>query len=489
MVRHSVALVLLSVVLAGSAAADAAAASASSDDAPVAARPVLPDPLPPGVEGGVIETPVGPARWVHLTGEATTPTEQVVPVERFGDRLLYVGYGGCADEQQDPPCDLPGDPPFLETAPDALAPHTSHPLPGTPQEIFPVVDGATLWLSTVAPRGLWRTTDLQHWEPVDLASLAPEPLGGQTWHASSGTNRLITADGVTLLDVWWYLDDPGALVGTPGVEAMYPEPVGDGVYQLRQSDWGGPVAAPDGELGTVRVEVHAAGLRFRSMSGELLADLPGLDQAFVDDWAAYRSVLRSGLVRIGPDGVSLPDLPGREARSPLAVLPVAEGWLAASLGLQAGPIQTWHSVDGTTWEPGPPLGDADGPFRARSVLADTWHRPAILQVDLEDGRRLGSIDGVRWEPIPPFADTSSRLSSGAWVRWQGMEAPKVSRDGTTWRPAGDVTAAWTPDRDQEGGSWHGASSAVDDARFQLWDREGSPATRDVWILDFAPTPP
>ena len=42
---------------------------------------------------------------------------------------------------------------------------------------------------------------------------------------------------------------------------------------------------------------------------------------------------------------------------------------------------------------------------------------------------------------------------------------------------------------QEGGSWHGMSSAVDDARFQLWERDGTPATRELWILDFAPSPP
>ncbi|MFN8622115.1 MAG: hypothetical protein U0869_15395 [Chloroflexota bacterium] len=415
-----------------------------------------------------------------------------MPLARFGDQLLYVGNTICADKGQVPPCDAPGEPPFLETAPDAFAPHTDHPLPVDAQVVLPIFDGPTLWLTTEDPDGLWRTTDLDHWERIDLASVAPAPLAGQAWHASTGSAPIITADGVSLLNVFWHLDDPGRLVGAPGVAAIYPERIGDGVYQLRQSDWRGPVPSPSTELGTVRVEVDADGLRFRSTDGGLLSELPGLGQAFVDDWAAHHAIGRSDVVRIGPDGMTVPTLPGRPVSGYVAVLPVAGGWLAAALDGDPGPVLTWRSVDGATWAPGPPLGDADGPFQASSVVVDGWHRAPTLVVGLDEAGSVASTDGEHWEPIPSlsaFLDTT-RLSSGGWLRWQWIDAPQVSTDGSTWQPASDLTQGWVPDFSGESGTgFGGTSSIVDDARFRLVDQENAPFTRDVWILDFAPAAP
>ncbi|MFN8622790.1 MAG: hypothetical protein U0869_18800 [Chloroflexota bacterium] len=483
------------LVVAGDQLRSAPAPTLASDASPlpapaaVSVRPVLPVPLPSGIEGGTIDTPIGPARWVHLTGPGTPPADSRVPVAWFGDGLLYVSYGTCADEGELPPCTHPGSPPAIQTAPDALAPLTAHPLPVAAQGIVPMLDGDTLWLSTITPDGLWRTTDLEHWEPIDLSAVAPEPVDGVGWR-SNGVGAITGPGGETMLSVGWGLADPGRLVGLDGVEDIFPIALQDGVYLIRQL---GPARdAEPRDLARVRLEVSPEGLRFRTLEGELLSELPGLDQRFVDDWATFRTIHRQTLVRLGPDGLSTVQLPGRDPATRAAVLPVAGGWLAVAIDTEDGPVLTWRSSDGRTWVQDAPLGDTDGPFSVQSIHADTWHRPARLIAVLDESHTLTSTDGITWAALGPLSDRGAQLASGSWVRWDDMEGGgiEVSTDGISWQPTDPVTATWGPDTMGEvAATYSGTENTVGAALFRLWDRDPAPGIRDLWIVDFAPVTP
>jgi len=136
--------------------------------------------LPSDAQWGTLETPLGPAHWVHLTN--------ALPGLVWGGEALVWPAGFAIF--QPPIYTYPGNreelnPARLWVSPDGIEWHTE-PLPIDPaaDAASLTFDGGAYWLTSTDPNGLWRSTDGATWQEYDPRPLAPP---GPSWDSGLPT--------------------------------------------------------------------------------------------------------------------------------------------------------------------------------------------------------------------------------------------------------------------------------------------------------------
>jgi hypothetical protein len=435
---------------------------------------MLPDALPAGIPSGTLDTPLGPARWVHLSGGPSTLPDPLTPMIGRDGRLVWFDPGWTGS-------------PRLWTSDDTLSIRSEHPLPTTERGAWLGLEGDTYWLTTDAPPALWRSDDLEAWDPIDLAGLPPPPTG-PAWDASLGVP--VTSRGVSLVPITYTARDPGALVGFPGRSVSLKE-TGPGLYDVvgyHMARGNGPDRRVATTIGTVGVAGTPTGIRFTGPDGGTIAEVGGVGLDFVDDWIAHGLVQNQLGIIAGSALTALvePQLPitGPHGEPP-TLFPVEDGFLAFPIGTD-GTVRAWRSADGRSWIAGDLLLDADGrPLHADWVGADWTGGAHELTITPSDGssETWRSTDGVTWttEPVPdPEAGSVFRFPSGS-LRLSYDGSWSASIDGRTWVevPAlREVVTKWEP---ANGGSAGGG--VIGDAVFFSVEEDEGDRQRDLWIVE------
>jgi hypothetical protein len=297
----------------------------------------LPAEIPDGVDSGTLDTPLGPARWVHLRGDdATLPFElDAVPVSTGG----FIARDGAV-------------PARLWRSPDLIT-WAAEPLPMAVELRYGGLTLAddTVWLAAYEP-ALWRSQDSLEWTEVGLEELVPpEPAG--PWLLDLGTP--LTFDDVTVVPFHHraYLEfDPTlrrpGLHGEPWCCRRESEP---GVYGLRSDD--GKL------LYRVRFEDADGGLRVIDVDdGRELTFLDGVGLGFIEllassdgqaDVPGLAVLEQGGLVPVGlPDAI-------RELSGTGYFVDDA-GFVVYGLA-RDGLVHVHRSEDGLTWTETDIVGD------------------------------------------------------------------------------------------------------------------------------------
>jgi hypothetical protein len=222
--------------------------------------PRLPVDLPAGAESGTSETPLGPARWVHLVGDLSSWPVDLRPLPGPDGGLLALDLGGShpecevvLEERENEDGtgwmkveDCPS-PPGLWSSDDGLT-WVHHDLPARGVDALDVAGGA-YWLRRSSDRsGLWRSTDGDDWTRIDLSALAPSEPGDLDWVLELGAP--VTVRETTVVPVSWrarrteiveqlvaVIEDGAALpVPLPGEPLPKLEPGWDGVKLFAAPD-------------------------------------------------------------------------------------------------------------------------------------------------------------------------------------------------------------------------------------------------------------
>lgn len=176
---------------------------ATAEDAAIPEAPTitLPDVLPDGVRSGTVQTPAGPARWVHLTGRSPASRDEVSEGEVIP----------------------------------------------APQALVPWKDG----IAAMGYFGLWTTSDGVDWTVVPLPGDPAGPFQRRVLKRVGGTYVLIyTAFGPARRDpirVWTAEDLDGAWreIEASALQAAAP---GAGWNDVKARIAAGPVALADGRI-------------------------------------------------------------------------------------------------------------------------------------------------------------------------------------------------------------------------------------------------
>ena len=457
---------------------------------------MLPDRLPADLPGGTIDTPLGKARWVHLTGDPTSLPDPLQPT--IGPSgLVWFDYGGdryCPSSGSASPC-VTSTAARLWTSDDAVSARTEHALPIAAGAAGFEFEGDTYWLTTTDPVTLWRSSDLTTWHQVDASALVSPGPKELTWSVELGTP--VSSRGVSLLPVTYHAEDLGRLVGFPG-RSVFLEAAGPGRYTVKEyhprRDGGDKV------VGTVTVETTPTGIRFSDEAGGTIAELSGVGPAFVEAWASRGSIDEQQLAIVDGSTLTAVADPGMPLTDPSGygpiLFPVDDGFQAFQVDTDST-VRTWRSGDGRSWQEGDRLLAPDGqPMKAQQVNPDwLWGQHDITVTPLADPAAPGpphdwrSADGLSWTAVPAAPDGEDgmvfRLPVGSLRIVEGGTW-SASLDGSTWADAPglrQVVNKWEPDNAGSAGG-----SVVGDALFFSVDEMEGSRQRDLWIIEFDPGP-
>ncbi len=445
---------------------------------------ILPATLADGIDHGLIDTPIGRARWVHLQGDAKTLPDPLVPTLLADGRLAWFDNGwpadACLNDPSSGTCDEPS-PATLSISTDALAPRESSPLPVDAEEANFWSTGDTFWLTVADPESVWSSPDLEAWQETDLTGLRSPGPASIRWNRSASPSESI--DGRAVATVEYTAVDPGSLLGYPGIE-IHLVKEGDGflVREHHSRSEGG-----DKDLAPVSVRETADGIAFDDGDGREVGRVDGVGPEFADMWAE-RGLMYYQLAVLDGNTWSSIDLPGAPIDGWPMVVKVADRFLALVVEPDQR-VRVWRSVDGSTWTGGAVLEDQDGTaMRSNGVTyRDEPGGRVLVVMGTDDVSGWESTDGDRWAPVtldpnapqPPTQMTHGAMRTGdqtADGSWQ------VSRDGETWEPVPalrEVILKTAP-----AGAGGSSESAVGDTVFFSVDEAEAPSTRDLWIIEF-----
>lgn len=469
-------------LLASMAAALALVATASGstalgqDDTPV---PILGTDIPTGAESGVIETPLGPARWVHLTGNAATlPAE--APFARDSRFVVLEQASNDSGDQLGR---------RRWASADGLQ-WTSRPLSVPPigdQLAEFVVDGGLTWLTTDRPGTLWRSTDEETWEPIAIDDMIPQGPPALEWEVGIGT--IASAGGLTAVEL--NLDARDPFEGWPDPSRV--TEVEPGLFSIAPRG--------DGSPRLLRFEETPTGLRVtEEADGSEVATLEGFTLDFATGWLRNGPPVEYVVARVDGDRLVPTSASGPMITENWTTIVGAEdGIVAIELADPGGPAVAWRLDERGVWtELGPwdiTEGGAGGTFQmGRTNESFHVHRADDDLYALYDGpgtpirKSWSSSDGLHWQPVfdswpagfilaldPGYLELQWLPEPGGW--W-------ATPDGTAWSELDLAAIGLTPDRwgSEAEGNPHFALGAVGDTAFiTVDDRAGN---RDMWMLSF-----
>lgn len=385
--------------------AEKASAQAESTRAAVPDRIRLPRRVPRNVRSGRMKTPLGPARWVLVQGDATE-----VP-EYLNDRVAVPG-GWAIAEYADRERET-----RLWFSPDLVRWRT-RPLPMDPSLVTRIFQAGDAWWLVSMPESfrdgksveidatLWRSADVRTWQPVDLGMLTPPAPAKLEWETRLGP--VVGGTGVTAALVIHRLKRAGAVLGLASQFHDYARlsTTPQDHYEVHDG-WGTHIA-------DLRFEQGGSGLHvIEDLSGEQLATIEGADQDFIDRWAASGVLVEYQLGIIEDGSMRYGRLPPMAAGSEI-VLGSEDGGIRAIVTPPEGHFRTFWTADGESWETGPLLGDDPGEPSGPDGISVThdgrwysWGR----------GQELSSDDGLAWEDLDPHRLGAGRLE---WRNGAGL---------------------------------------------------------------------
>ena len=481
------------LVLAGLAVAEPPTTRAADPDSAQRTQPtrLLPDQLPLDVPGGTIDTPLGPARWVHLRGDQ----EALPSAPMIGrDGLLWF-YGGRSADPSGPP-DCASIEPRLWTSTDAVSTRVEHRLPVDTGYAFLTYDEGGYWLNDRGShRGsheLWRSADLTDWDRIDVSALVPPDPRELTWNVQFGWP--VTSAGVSIVPVSYAADGLGPLLGLPERDVQLEAAGGAGRYVVIETLPGSGGRTMREDIGTVRVERTAKGIRLVDKAGTTIAELTGVGPDFIEALASGGAIYPDGLALVDGSRMLSLTVPGLGSMNPsspgIGLLPLDPGFLAFQRAADTT-IRTWRSTDGRSWIEGDRVPGPDGrPMRTQSLWAGSSGGRHEVSVSPVEGAEEGgpsvawsSVDGETWTvaPQPPagISYPAVKLPAG-YLAWTDSDIWSASVDGMAWMEAPELSEVITRTVPNGNGSMGGG--AVGDALvFQVADDCG---TRDLWIVEF-----
>ena len=149
----------------------------------------LPAEIPDGVATGTLDTPLGPARWVHLSGDDTTLPTWLDPVPDPSGGYISLDWDST--------------PPRLWRSPDLIT-WAFEALPIEARWGGLTLADDTLWVSADEPVSLWSSVDTLEWTEESLDGLVPPGPDGYAWRLDLGTAKAY--DGVTIVPTTYYAD-------------------------------------------------------------------------------------------------------------------------------------------------------------------------------------------------------------------------------------------------------------------------------------------
>ena len=442
-----------------------------------------PSIAPPKRTGsGRLETPLGPARWVHLSGSRQSMPQFLEPIPVPGGYVALVetwietrGGGGHLETTG------------LWSSPDLLR-WTARSLPeGTNMGFASLADA--LWMLTI-PEGepswaantpdLWRSVDGSAWESIDASGLFPPAPDDIAW--SMGFDEVVSKDGVEVMPLTFTARWAASHL-LPG-EAWGIEPLGDGMFQVK--------GGYGEDLDVVRFEPTEGGLRVVDASGSELATLNGWDMGFIERWASSwlygegRIPIehRIGMVRDG--ALVAVELPGLGPGGTTSVAPTDEG-ITLFQSQEDGTTETWHLRDGLSWSPGDVIGhDPAEPrhisrVRARGTgLEAETHGP-----DGGPSQTWRSADGTTWQRFERAQneakpDWQARIGSGRLVIQKGTKLEFRPDDGSESTRIDTKRMGLKARPDRKAGKLRGG--AISDHAVVISRRQGG--VHDHWIIVF-----
>lgn len=349
----------------------------------------LPDQLPEDLEGGTIDTPAGPARWVHLTGTDGSLPFPFMVVLPWGDGIAsWDGYHG-----------------ELHTSPDGIAwtrVEKDWPMRGTM-----TIAGDTYVLVDAARGRVMTATDPEgEWQELDASALEAARLTGwetdEQWLAQA---PLLVDDRIVFAVRYGYRLPKRELgISSDGTKNFRALP--DGRYVLCSA---GPRSScgADGKW-VLRLKETDQGLVVRhDRTGKRLGLVEGAsaDQIYTGERGVYRRMFA-----IEDDRVVEIDSPW----------PSLTSWQAANRTVAPGgtdPVVTQWRSDGRASDSTPGLPDivAELP-RGGWLRVEGFPDRLVAYAGGGVSRELDtwtSIDGIEWTPAP------SGAPDGTEVRWTG----------------------------------------------------------------------
>lgn len=353
----------------------AVGASPSAEDSP---HPTgLPAEVPEGVEIGTLETPFGPARWVHLVGDETS-----LP-PNLGDMLEVGEWSFVTEELADGTVKLWRSPDQVEWTATELD------LAAEWVQLSRSSDGA-YWLTTHRPSGLWRSADAVSWEPLDVQGLESPGPSDYAWLLEFG--EPLTHEEATIVPFEWSADHCAPTRGL-----LHPDPcfwlteVEPGTFEL--------FAWLDlGPLPTVRFEDAEGGVRVVDHEdGTELAFVDGIGIEFVERLTSGDGIPPyHGLAILEGDELVPVELPAELHRDEESAF-AADGPGFRLYQIVAGRLEVYGSPNGRGWHHAGTIGDEAGePVEVEEV--DAWSTPTTLYTG--DGQEWTTTDGLEWVQVP-----------------------------------------------------------------------------------------
>ena len=457
----------------------------------------LTEDIPLDVESGTIVTPVGAARWVHLSGDSSSvPAGEAIrwpsgfamfePPDGRGQgsqftllnpARLWVSSDGI-DWQLDERIPVPPDAENAQLSFD---------------------NEAGYWLVTSSPLRLWHSISGHAWDEYDPSGLVmPIPAGfdllagTRFWPVvAEGDIALFTARVVGGFP--WADYVPGFTTTNPCVERF--REVEPGVFQMVGD-------VEDGQCPTepplLRFEETESGLRvFDHFASAEVGFVDGADLTHIAQIAETDELVAHQVFVIEDGRVSAAAVPWPYTTQ--VTFYGAQGWIYAYLEPRNGPIQVWRSIDALFWD------SVDPPEFVSELGQDVGvHFSAIPGGPLVAETSVGeweTTDGSIWTPAPgelpdappprpgwPAGTWPVRLASG-WFANDGSMGGSTDGDdwwiylGERWFSLEDVGISGHP---QVSGGGVRSTAVGNTTIFYNADRNLFGETRNMWILSNEP---
>ncbi len=458
----------------------------------------LPSVIPAGVPNGVIDTPIGSARWAYLHGDPTSLPGPLSPIPGPSGSLLWFDEGDWGPVS----CEVSGAieclaRPQLWTSADAISERVELPLPVDAASARLAVHDGTYWLVTSGPTSMWRSTDAERWERIDLSALVAPGPDELDWEVGLGVP--VASGESVVVPITYQALDATRLLGRPDLRSAWPawpQQVAPGLYRIVQE-----VQDESGGASLVRIEKTTGGLRFSDEAGTEIATLDGVSLDFVDAWASAGAV-RDYQVAVVDDGVVTPvSLPGPSVSDRWDYGPTV---LGTSAGFHAfkvtadRTIRVWRSDDGRVWTETEPLGDDEGEPRDVGFvyLHPGWGGPAVVRAggqgqDEDTLREWETVDGITWTTVP-YADSGGGNPfrfGDRWLSWSEDMGPwQASIDGLIWEPATELSAVISPATGGTVGWSYGLAAVIGETLFYAGGTDYGTRERDLWVIEFVAEP-
>lgn len=447
--------------------------STPADPAPelIVRAPQLPAMIPEGLRSGKLKTPLGPATWIQYSG-----TVDKLPAEFF--ELTPVPGGWV----------LADGPSGRLWFTDDLIDWSTWPLPFPERGTSISAADGHYWLMVDvdepdlgdpwASAHLWHSRNTIDWEPVDLGALVPPSTGHFEWDIAIHGFAASGARAIGMVE--YALRDPARILGSGSQHAEWASLQRLDADRYRVRDANGI------DLGTIRFEAMLGGVRVvDEADGAVLAEIPGIDPAFIDRWAASGQAGDRSWVLFGPDG-------SRELRPPTET-DDPDYWIADDLLMTTfvspdGLPEVWRSADGATWEqafvvgddPGEPRRPAELHFWDGQFVASSWRSGSE--------QRWVSDDGATWQKVAVDREPGypSARAGDTWLALSGFDDDGYHRSLRFLRDNGKAKRVGVRrlriDGEFEPGMHRVGPGVL--AVHGLFPRGAKPDKRVIWIIQF-----